>query len=336
MGLKPEQVPQFTLNNGTKIPCIGLGTFGSDRVSAEDVANAVDGAIKVGYRLIDCASAYGNEKQIGEVFQKNFKDGTVKREDLIVMSKLWNDKHREVEASCDKTLADLQLDYLDVYFIHWPFPNYHAPFCDVDARNPDSKPFSVAEFMDTYRQMEELVKKGKIRAIGISNLTIPKMEQVLDLMEIKPVACESEFHPCFQQQEIFDYLVAHNIQPIGFMPLGSPRRPERDIVETDIEDMKEPELVTIAKAHNCHPATICLKWALQRGQLPIPFSIHNYEGNLECTVTEPLTEEEMKVIAGMEKNNRLVKGQVFLWPGAKDWHDLWDEDGFIVDCPDAK
>ena len=336
MSLKPEQVPQFTLNNGTKIPCIGLGTFGSDRVSAEDVANAVDGAIKVGYRLIDCASAYGNEKEIGEVLQKNFKDGTVKREDLIVMSKLWNDKHREVEASCDKTLKDLQLDYLDVYFIHWPFPNYHAPFCDVDARNPDSKPFSIAEFMDTYRQMEALVKKGKIRAIGISNLTIPKMEQVLDLMEIKPVACETEFHPCLQQQEIFDYLVAHGIQPIGFMPLGSPRRPERDIVETDIEDMKEPELVAIAKAHNCHPATICLKWAIQRGQLPIPFSIHNYEGNLESTVTEPLTDEEMKTIAGLEKNNRLVKGQVFLWPGAKDWHDLWDEDGFIVDCPDAK
>ena len=336
MGLKPEQVPQFTLYNGTKIPCIGLGTFGSDRVAPEDVANAVDGAIKAGYRLIDCAAAYGNEKDIGEVLQKNFKDGTVKREDLMVMSKVWNNMHREVEKACDKTMDDLQLDFLDVYFFHWPFPNYHAPFCDGDARNPDSKPFSIAEFMDTYRQMEALVRKGKIRAIGISNLSIPKMEQVLDLMEIKPVASETEFHPCFQQQEIFDYLVAHNIQPIGFMPLGSPRRPERDIVATDIEDMKEPELVAIAKAHNCHPANICLKWAVQRGALPIPFSVHNYAGNLESIMTDPLSEEEMKIIAGMEKNNRLVKGQVFLWPGAKDWHDLWDEDGFIVDCPDAK
>ena len=162
------------------------------------------------------------------------------------------------------------------------------------------------------------------------------MEQVLDLMEIKPVASETEFHPCFQQQEIFDYLVAHNIQPIGFMPLGSPRRPERDIVATDIEDMKEPALMEIAKAHGVHPASICLKWAVQRGQLPIPFSVHNYEGNLKCITEDPLTDEEMKVIAGMEKNNRLVKGQVFLWPGANDWHDLWDEEGFIVDCPDAK
>ena len=100
--------------------------------------------------------------------------------------------------------------------------------------------------------------------------------------------------------------------------------------------MKMPELVAIAQKYHVHPATICLKWAIQRGQLPIPFSIHNYESNLECTVTEPLTDEDMAVIATLERDNRLVKGQVFLWPGASDWHDLWDEEGFIVDCPDAK
>ena len=105
---------------------------------------------------------------------------------------------------------------------------------------------------------------------------------------------------------------------------------------TDIADMQVPEFQEIAKAHGVHPAIIALKWAVQRGQIPIPFSVHHYYENLECTVTEPLTEEEMKVIAGLEKNNRLVKGQVFLWEGATDWHDLWDEDGVIVDCPDAE
>lgn len=220
MGLKPENVPQLTLNNGMKIPCIGLGTFGSDRVSAADVANAVGGAIRCGYRLIDCAACYGNEKEIGEVFHAAFEEGVVKREDMFIMTKVWNDMHRRVEESCDKSIADLQCDYLDILFIHWPFPNYHAPGCDVDSRNPDSKPFSVAEFMDTYRQIEALVRKGKVRAIGISNLTIPKLEQVVDKFEIKPVLCETELHPCFQQQELFDYLVAHEIQPVGFMPLG--------------------------------------------------------------------------------------------------------------------
>ena len=182
-----------------------------------------------------------------------------------------------------------------------------------------------------------MVRKGLIKHIGISNLTIPKLEAVIDQFEIMPVACEIELHPCFQQQELFDYLVAHNIQPVGYMPIGSPKRPERDIMEEDVEDMQVPEFKAIAEAHGVHPAIIALKWAIQRGQIPIPFSVHekNYISNLECTMTEPLTEEEMKIISTLEKNNRLVKGHVFLWPGAKNWHDLWDEDGFIVDCPDA-
>lgn len=335
MKIDPKTVPQVTLNNGDTMPCIGMGTFGSDRVSPEEVSGAVAGAIRAGYRMFDCAACYGNEKEIGKVFKEAFDEGVVERKDLYVMTKVWNDMHRDVEKSCRQSIEDLQCGYIDMFFIHWPFPNYHAPFCDVDSRNPESKPFSVAEFMDTYRQCEELVDKGLIRHIGISNMTIPKLEAVIDKFRIKPAACESEFHPCFQQQEIFDYLVAHDIQPVGYMPLGSPRRPERDIVPEDVADMEMPELREIAKAHGVHPAIICLKWAHQRGAIPIPFSVHNYAANLEAMVTEPLTEEEMKTIATLERNNRLVKGQVFLWPGAKDWHDLWDEEGIIVDCPDA-
>lgn len=337
MGVDVSKVPQVTLPTGDKVPCIGMGTFGSDRFSSEEVSNAVAGAIRAGYRMFDCAACYGNEHEIGEVFHQAMEEGVVKREELFIMTKVWNDMHREVEKSCRKSIADLQCDYIDLFYIHWPFPNYHAPHCDVSSRNPDSKPFSVAEFMDTYRQCEELVRKGLIKHIGISNLTIPKLEAVIDKFEIMPVACEIELHPCFQQQELFDYLVAHNIQPVGYMPIGSPKRPERDIMEEDVEDMQVPEFKAIAEAHGVHPAIIALKWAIQRGQIPIPFSVHekNYISNLECTMTEPLTEEEMKIISTLEKNNRLVKGHVFLWPGAKNWHDLWDEDGFIVDCPDA-
>ena len=240
--------------------------------------------------------------------------------------------HEKVEESCRKSIQDLQCDYIDLFFIHWPFPNYHAPGCDVDSRNPDSKPFSVEEFMNTYKQCEELVKKGLIRHIGISNMTIPKMEAVLPLMEIMPSACESEMHVCFQQKEIFDYLTEHKIQPIGFMPLGSPQRPERDMCPEDVADLQTPEMQEIAKAHGCHPALIALKWAHQRGQIPIPFSVHEaeYVSNLKAMIEDPLIEEEMKTIETLERNNRLVKGQVFLWEGAKDWHDLWDEEGKIV------
>ena len=325
-------IPKIKLSSGEEIPCVGMGTFGSDRFTAEQVSNAVAGAIRCGYRMFDCAACYQNEDQIGEVFKAAFDEGVVERKDLFIMTKGWNDMHREVETACRKSIQDLQCDYVDLYFIHWPFPNYHAPGCDVDSRNPDSRPFSVEEFMDTYRQCEELVEKGVIRYIGISNMTIPKLEAVLPLMKIKPAACELELHVCFQQQELFDYLVAHDIQPVGFMPLGSPQRPERDMCPEDVADLQTPEMKEIAAAHGVHPALIALKWAHQRGQIPIPFSVHEmeYVSNLKCMTEDPLTEEEMKKIATLEKNNRLVKGQVFLWEGANDWHDLWDEDGVIV------
>jgi len=328
----PDLVPKFKLYNGEEIPGVGMGTFGSDRFSPEQVSQAVAGAIRCGYRMFDCAACYQNEHLIGEVFQEAFREGVVERKDLFIMSKVWNDMHERVFEACEKTIADLQCDYLDMYFIHWPFRNYHAPGCDGDARNPDSKPFSVDEFVETYRQLEALVEQGKIRHIGISNMTIPKMEAVFPHLKIMPSACELELHPCFQQEELVNYLVKHQIQPIGFMPLGSPQRPERDILEDDIEDMKVPEIVEIAKAHGVHPALVCLKWASQRGTIPIPFSVYEaeYTSNIKCLTEDPLTQEEMAIIATLEKNNRLVKGQVFLWEGAKDWRDLWDEDGFIV------
>ena len=330
--IQPAMVPKVKLYTGEEIPCVGMGTFGSDRFTPEQVSNAVAGAIRCGYRMFDCAACYGNEDQIGEVFHAAFEEGVVERKDLFIMTKVWNDMHERVEESCRKSIQDLQCDYIDLFFIHWPFPNYHAPGCDVDSRNPDSRPFSVEEFMNTYRQCEELVRKGLIRHIGISNMTIPKMEAVLPLMEIMPSACESEMHVCFQQKEIFDYLTEHKIQPIGFMPLGSPQRPERDMCPEDVADLQTPEMQEIAKAHGCHPALIALKWAHQRGQIPIPFSVHEaeYVSNLKAMTEDPLTEEEMKTIETLERNNRLVKGQVFLWEGAKDWHDLWDEEGRIV------
>ena len=328
-----NKLPTVTLYNKEVIPAVGMGTFGSDRFSAEEVSAAVAGAIRCGYRMFDCAACYGNEDKIGKVFKESFDEGIVKREDLCIMTKVWNDKHDKVEESCQKSIVDLQCDYIDIFFIHWPFPNYHAPGCDVDSRNPDSRPFSVEQYVNTYRQCEELVKKGLIKHIGMSNMTIPKLEAVLPLIDIMPVACEMEIHPCFQQKELFEYLVTHNIQPIGFMPLGSPTRPERDIVDGDIADMELPQMQAIAKAHGVHPALIALKWAAQRGQIPIPFSVREQEyiSNLKCLTEDPLTEEEMQVIAGLDRNNRLVKGQVFLWEGAKDWHDLWDEDGYIVE-----
>ena len=162
--------------------------------------------------------------------------------------------HLDVYKRQDRSIADLQCDYIDIFFIHWPFRNYHAPHCSVDSRNPDSKPFYPQDYLETYRQCEELVEKGLIKHIGLSNMTIPKLEAVLNHMKIQPIACEMELHPCFQQQELFDYLVAHDIQPVGFMPLGSPQRPERDMSPEDVADLQTPIMQEIAKKHGVHPA----------------------------------------------------------------------------------
>jgi len=329
-------VPQRTLYTGAKMPAIGLGTFGSDRFTADDIAASVKEALTLGYRFIDCASVYLNEPQIGKVLAEAIAEG-LPREDLFVVSKVWNDKHapEDVIASCKQTLKDLQLDYLDAYLVHWPFPNYHRPGAHGDERSPDSVPYDHEQFMATWRAMESLVDQGLVKHIGTSNVTIPKLKLILRDARIKPAMNEMELHPTMQQGELFQFCLDHGIQPVGFSPIGSPTRPDRDKTPDDITDIEHPVLVEIAKKHGVHPAVVCIKWAVQRGQVPIPFSIHRNEvlSNLKCTTEDPLTGAEMEALKSVERNNRLIKGQVFLWEGADSWLDLWDVDGTITDSP---
>lgn len=312
---------------------IGMGTFGSDKYDENVVAESVMTAIKAGYRLFDCASVYGNEKQIGKVLKDAFESGIVKREDIVVMSKVWNDAHGEGEIvkSCMTTLKELGLDYLDVYFMHWPFPNYHAKGCSVESRNEDSRPFFVDEFMKAWKQMEWLKEHGYVREIAMSNMTVAKLKAVMPLCKIKPYAHEMELHPSFQQKELYELCESYGMKIIGYCPLGSPNRPERDKTPDDIADTKMPEIVKIADKYGVHPAEICIAWAIGKGHIPIPFASkeRNILNNLSVEKRIKLTDEEMNTIDSLDCGNRLVKGHVFLWNGAKDWHDLWDEDGSL-------
>jgi alcohol dehydrogenase (NADP+) len=151
--INPNLIPSKRLNTERKIPSIGFGTFGSDSVPAETVAETVENAIYAGYRHIDCASVYRNEKNIGYVLKKIFVEGFLKREDLWITSKVWNDMHNNVAESCGQSLKDLKIDYLDLYLVHWPFPNYHPPKCDVTSRSPNAKPYIHENYMKTWRQM---------------------------------------------------------------------------------------------------------------------------------------------------------------------------------------
>ena len=176
--INPALIPQRTLRGGDKMPCIGMGTFGSDRFTPEQVADAVRGAAEVGFRLFDCASVYGNEHLIGPVFQDIMASG-IKREELFITSKVWNDMHGhgDVLLSCAQTLKDLKLDYIDLYFVHWPFPNFHPKGAAPDYHNHDARPYIHEEYMETWHQMEKLVQAGLVRHIGTSNMTIPKLER---------------------------------------------------------------------------------------------------------------------------------------------------------------
>lgn len=334
MRVDPARVPCKILPNGARIPAIGMGTFGSDSVTAERVAEAVIEAAAMGYRHFDCAAVYGNEKQIGASL-RSILAGGIDRQELFITSKLWNDKHNEIDVipAFEKSLNDLGLEYLDLYLIHWPFPNHHAPGVDVSSRAKDARPYIHADYMKIWRKLEGLVDRGLVKNIGTSNMTIPKLELLLRDARIKPAVNEMELHPHFQQPELFDWVKSHGMVPIGFSPLGSPGRPERDRTPDDSVDIEDPILVDIARQRGVHPASICIQWAIQRGQVPIPFSASkkNLYANLHAAVADPLSAGDMAALAGIDRNCRLIKGQVFLWKEGQSWEDLWDVHGVIPD-----
>jgi len=328
----PDDVPAVRLASGARLPAIGLGTFGSDSVPAQAVADAVLGAVEAGYRHLDCASVYGNQREIGHSLRRLLASG-IRREDLWVTSKLWNDQHgeRDVVLSCERTLRDLQLDHLDLFLVHWPFPNFHPPGCDVHARSRDASPYIHERYMATWRSMEKLVAMGLVRHIGTSNMTVPKLELLLRDAEIPPAVNQMEMHPHFQQPEFFRWVVERGIAPVGYSPLGSPGRPARDRMPDDTVDMDDPVILAIAGRLGVHPSVVCLKWALHRGGAAIPFSVKrsHYLSNLRAAVTPPLTDADMTAVAGIDRGCRLIKGQVFLWRDGQSWEDLWDPDGRI-------
>ena len=331
-GIDPDRVPKKTLNTGARMPVVGEGTFGSDKYSGAQVAAAVIEAATLGYRHFDCASVYGNEILIGEALQTVRHSG-VPRDELWITSKVWNDMHGDgdVIRSCRQSLKDLRLDYLDLYLVHWPFPNFHPKGCAGDYHNPNAKPYIHANYMTVWAQMEELVRLGLVRNIGTSNMTVAKMKLLLRDCKVRPAVNEMELHPHFQQPELFTFMMTNGIQPIGFCPIGSPSRPERDRTATDTVDTDDPVIVKVAERLGVHPATVCIMWAVKRGQVAIPFSVKRVQllSNLKAAAENPLTPEDMRAIAGIDKKCRLIKGQVFLWRKGLSWEDLWDEDGVI-------
>jgi len=324
----PESIAKRELRDGSSIPCIGFGTF-SAKYPPGEVAEAADTALRLGYRMLDCAAAYNNEEYIGQVIAGAARSG-INRDGLYILGKLQNTMHgfRNVEIACKKSLNDLKLDYLDAYLVHWPVPNALSPDAAMGIYDNNSRPYVHEEFMDTWRGMEALVRQGLVRSIGVSNITVAKLKLLLRDAAIAPAINEMELHPTFQQEELFTFSVLNGVLPVAYSPIGSPLRPQRNKMPGDLVDTQDPIVVRVADAHHMSPAVVCIKWAVQRGQVPVPFSANptNMLSNLQAVMGSPLSREEMKALRAVDRNCRLSRGQGYLWPGATSYRELWEDD----------
>lgn len=317
---------------GNQMPAVGLGLW---KIDADAVAEAVYQAIKVGYRHLDSASDYGNEKQVGEGIARAIADGLCSREDLWVTSKLWNTYHRQehVEAACRRSMDDLGLDYIDLYLVHFPIALSYVDFNhrypaewihDPSAENPGME-LDAVPLSETWGAMEQLVQNGLVRQIGVCNYSASLLHDLMSYARIKPAMLQIESHPYLTQEPLLRTAQAYNIAVTAFSPLGSLSYVAIDMASASDTVLTQPVVLAAAERTGATPAQVVLRWGIQRGTAVIPKTSNPQRLVENLTLSGfNLSDDEMAGISALNQNRRFNDPGVFCESAFNTFHSIYD------------
>ncbi|MGB1907827.1 MAG: aldo/keto reductase [Spongiibacter sp.] len=317
---------------GQQMPAVGLGLW---KIDPQDVAQAVYQAIEAGYRHLDSAADYGNEKQVGEGIARAIADGLCSRDELWVTSKLWNTYHRRehVEAACRKSLDDLGLDYFDLYLVHFPIALSYVDFndryppewlFDPAAENPGMQ-LDAVPLSETWGAMEQLVQNGLARQIGVCNYSASLLHDLMSYARIKPAMLQIESHPYLTQEALLRTAQQYNIAVTAFSPLGALSYVSIDMASANDSVLTEPVVVAAAQRAGVTAAQVVLRWGIQRGTAVIPKTSNPQRLAENLALSQfSLEDDEMAAISALNQNRRFNDPGHFCEAAFNTFHSIYD------------